>query len=237
MPKEASGPVEIRDSLKSPPQTLKTNPKVAIYMRVSMGEQSFASQEKVLLEYCGRNRWRDPEIFKEKKSGAKANRTALGNLMEGVRAGRFDLVLVYKLDRFGRSTLHLLQLIEELKTRGVAFISATEPINTSDENPSSGLILDMFAAFARHGRVQTVERINAGLNAAKARGVKLGRRRRNDDKIEKLFLLAKTYKTQTGVNPAKDLADQTGLTRQYVHKLLKDRRAGPAGRVLIRSGK
>lgn len=200
-----------------------TSPRVALYMRVSTAEQSFGIQEAALRDYCRRKGWKQTFAFREKKSGVKAARTQLANLMTAVRAGRIDVVLVYKLDRFGRSSLHLLQLVEEMKKYGVAFISATEPIDTSDENPMAQLVIEMMAAWAGFERGRILERSRAGFKAARARGVKIGRPRKNDGRIARAIKLAETITNRS------EIARRSGLSLSYVIKILDGKRRVAAG--------
>jgi DNA invertase Pin-like site-specific DNA recombinase len=108
-------------------------------------------------------------------SGSKISRKGLDTLMKAIRAGKVDVVLCYNLDRLGRSLSHLVQLLGEFAAHKVALIIPGQGINTSSSNPASALLLNMLGAIAQFEHSIIVERVNAGLAAAKARGVKLGR--------------------------------------------------------------
>ena len=97
--------------------------------------------------------------------------------MSEVRKGRVDIIAIYKLDRLGRSLQHLAQLIGELKTHRTALVSTSQGIDTSESNSASRLQMNMLLAVAEFERDAIIERINAGLAAARERGVKLGRPR------------------------------------------------------------
>ena len=95
--------------------------------------------------------------------------------MKAVRAGKVDVVLCYNLDRLGRSLSHLVQLLGEFSAHKVALIVPGQGINTSSSNPASALLLNMLGAIAQFEHSIIVERVNAGLAAARRRGIKLGR--------------------------------------------------------------
>lgn len=96
--------------------------------------------------------------------------------MAAVRAGKVERVVVFKLDRLGRSLPHLALILDELGRHGVALIATSQCIDTSNSNPVGRLQLNVLMAVAEFEREIIRERVNAGLAAAKARGVKLGQR-------------------------------------------------------------
>lgn len=105
-------------------------------------------------------------------SGAKAQRPGLDQAIDQLRDG--DSLVVWRLDRLGRSTRHVLTLIEDLETRGVKFRSVTEAIDSA--GPMGKVLLTIIAAFAEMERQVLRDRTNAGLEAARARGRKGGRK-------------------------------------------------------------
>jgi DNA invertase Pin-like site-specific DNA recombinase len=111
-------------------------------------------------------------IFTDTASGAINKRPELTRCLESLRTG--DVLIVWKLDRMGRSLSHLVALLSELQGRGVAFLSLTEAIDT--ESAAGRLLGHMLAALAEFERSLIVERTQAGLKAARKRGVKLGRK-------------------------------------------------------------
>ena len=135
------------------------------YARVSTHEQNLDLQKDALEKAeCER-------IFVEQISGSSANRPELNKTMDMLREG--DTLVVWRLDRLGRSLKHLIELIAELEERKVGFKSLTESIDT---NTSGGkLIFHIFGALAEFERNLIRERTNAGLSAARARGRKGGR--------------------------------------------------------------
>jgi len=111
-------------------------------------------------------------IFTDTASGAVSKRPELTRCLESLRAG--DTLVVWKLDRLGRSLSHLVEVLASLQGKGIAFLSLTEAIDT--ESAAGRLLGHMLAALAEFERTLIVERTQAGLKAAKKRGVKLGRR-------------------------------------------------------------
>jgi len=150
------------------------NKRAAIYMRVSTREQSVDSQRADVERVAKANGY-DVTVFEDKASGAKFSREGLDQMMRGVRTGKFEAVICYKLDRLGRSLPHLAQMIMEFDHHGVGLIVSSEGIDTTNTNPGARLQLNVLMAVAEFERSIISERTRAGLNAAKAKGVKLGR--------------------------------------------------------------
>lgn len=155
--------------------------KAALYIRNSTSEdrQNPETQLYPLRQYC-QDRQLDYEVFQEFASGAKQSRPKLDLMMQGVRSRQFNKVIVWRLDRLGRSLKHLLQLIEEFRNKDVEFISLQEGFNT--ETAQGELFFNIAASFAQFERALIQERINAGLSRAKAEGKRLGRPKGSKDK-------------------------------------------------------
>lgn len=155
--------------------------KIAIYVRNSTNEERQNPQTQInpLREYCERMNY-DYEIFQEFASGAKESRPELDRMMKEIRKGNFDGVMVWKLDRLGRSLKHLLQLIEEFRNKKLAFISLTEGFDTSTSQGQ--LLLSLLGAFAEFERNLIQERIKAGLERRKSEGKTMGRPLGSKDK-------------------------------------------------------
>jgi len=150
--------------------------RVAIYARVSTTEQSTDSQLLDLRRYVRERGW---DIFKEYVdegiSGTKDSRPALNELMNDAKKRRFDVVLVWRFDRFARSTKHLILALEEFKNLGINFVSFQENIDTS--SPLGSAIFTIISAVAQLERDIIAERVKAGLRRARENGKKLGRPR------------------------------------------------------------
>ena len=101
-------------------------------------------------------------------SGAKSSRPALNILMEDAKKRRFDAVLVWKLDRMGRSLKHLLSILEDFETLGIDFIAYNQNIDTT--TPSGKLMFSMIGAFAEFERELIRERVKAGMQTAREKG-------------------------------------------------------------------
>jgi DNA invertase Pin-like site-specific DNA recombinase len=110
-------------------------------------------------------------LFEDKASGARDDRPGLARALDYVRPG--DCLVVWKLDRLGRSLPHLLKIITDLQARGVAFRSLTEQMDTT--TPHGEFLFNVFGALAQYERALAKERIMAGLQAAKKRGKRGGR--------------------------------------------------------------
>jgi putative DNA-invertase from lambdoid prophage Rac len=112
----------------------------------------------------------------ETGSGAKADRPGLARIMDAARAGKIDVVAVWKLDRFGRSALDLLGNVRELRRLGVRFVATTQGIEIGDESSAAGkLLLTMLAGVAEFERELIVERTQMGLAHARKHGTKSGK--------------------------------------------------------------
>lgn len=145
--------------------------KVAIYARVSMTDQNLENQLDKLQAYCDRMGWQY-EIFTEKESTRKT-RPVQWALYNRLLKREFECLLIYKFDRWARSSKELIEHMERLHSAGVRVISYTENI---DLNSSFGrAMLTIISAFAQLERDLIRERTLAGLARARARGVKLGR--------------------------------------------------------------
>jgi DNA invertase Pin-like site-specific DNA recombinase len=162
---------------KATPAEIVRDPLVAIYARVSTEDQRCDLQLDACREFTLNRSWKIyAEYVDTGFSGAKAERPQLLKLMRDARARKFDCIVVWKLDRFGRSVSNFLAHMQDLAQWGVRFIVATQAIDTDQASPTSKLLLHIFAAFAEFERAMIQERVKAGMRAAKNRGVKAGRR-------------------------------------------------------------
>lgn len=152
------------------------------YMRVSSADdrQSVDLQRDVLIAAGVDER----HLHHDKASGAKDDRPGLKACLEDLRSG--DCLVVWKLDRLGRSLPHLLSIIARLKERGIAFRSLTEQMDTT--TPHGELLFSIFGALAQYERSLTREKVIAGLAAAKRRGRRGGRPPALDqEKVEQII--------------------------------------------------
>jgi putative DNA-invertase from lambdoid prophage Rac len=152
--------------------------RAAIYARVSTTDQNCEMQLRELRDYISRRGWQNAGDYIDTGfSGAKASRPALDRLMADAAQHKFDCVTVYKIDRFGRSVLHLNQQLAALTSYGVRFIATSQSLDTDEKNPASRLLLQILASVAEFEREMIRERVCAGLKNAKRNGKQLGRKR------------------------------------------------------------
>ena len=162
--------------------------RVAIYARVSTLDESPDLQLDELRELSRRRGWVVVREYVDHGiGGSKASRPALDVLVADARLRRFDIVVIWKLDRLARSVRHLIDLSEEFEALGIDFISATESMDTT--TPHGRMVFHILAAVGEFERDLILERICAGMKAAKARGVKMGRPRLEPTEKEKQELL------------------------------------------------
>jgi DNA invertase Pin-like site-specific DNA recombinase len=150
--------------------------RAAIYARVSTtgNGQSPEMQLREFSEHCDRRSWKVAgEYVDVGISGAKDKRPELDRLMADAHRRRFDVVVVWKFDRFARSVSHLLRALETFNALGIAFVSLTEGIDTS--TPAGKMVFTVLGAVAELERSLIAERVKAGLRNARAKGKKLGR--------------------------------------------------------------
>src|SRR2546428_12409774 len=150
--------------------------RIALYCRVSTGDQTCDNQLRALREYCRARGWTDVREFIDTGvSGTKERRPALDKMMAEVKARRVDVVVVAAFDRFGRSVRHLVEALELFGHLHCGFVSLREQIDL--ESPLGTAIFTIIAAIAQLERSLIVERVKAGLRRAKAEGKRLGRPR------------------------------------------------------------
>jgi len=148
----------------------------AIYARVSTTDQNCALQLTELRRYVKARGWgKAGEYVDTGFSGAKASRPELDRLMKDARTRGVDCILVWKLDRWGRSVSNLLNSLLELAQLGVRWIAVTQNLDTDESNPVGRLLLHILASVAEFERSMIQERTRAGLAVAQAKGVHCGR--------------------------------------------------------------
>jgi DNA invertase Pin-like site-specific DNA recombinase len=131
-------------------------------------------QTRELNEYCQRRGWTvEREYVDVGVSGAKDSRPELNRLMADAKRRRFDSILVWKLDRFGRSLRHLVNAIAELESVGIAFVSLTDNLDLS--TPSGRLMFQVIAAMGEFERELIRERVRSGMRNAREKGARIGR--------------------------------------------------------------
>lgn len=178
------------------------------YARVSKVDQNLQLQLDALTQAgC-------LKIFEEKISGKNRSRPELDEMLRMLRPG--DRVVVWKLDRIGRSMKHLIELIEFFNANDIEFVSLQENIDTS--TPTGRMLFHIMAALAQFEREMIQERTQAGLEAARARGRKGGRPRVDSEAVQRAIKLYES-KEYTG----KEIEEMTGVSRSTLYKRLAER--------------
>jgi DNA invertase Pin-like site-specific DNA recombinase len=158
--------------------------RVALYARVStLNGQHPEMQLSELREYGARRGWQIvSEYVDEGVSGSRERRPQLDRLMADAHRRKFDLIAVWKIDRFGRSLRHLVNALADLDAYGIAFVSLRDNLDLS--TPSGRLMFQVIGAMSEFEKSLIQERVRAGLRNAVARGVRLGRPKRTVDAAE-----------------------------------------------------
>ena len=171
--KRASGKAESRRVFGHPSKRAKTALRAGLYARVSSNDQqTIPLQIRALREYAARRGWTVAMQVKEIGSGASA-RELREQIVEAARRRDIDVVLVWRLDRWGRSVTDLLATLQELDHLGVGFVSLTEALDLT--TPAGRAMAGLLAVFAEFERELLKERVRAGLAHARQNGKQLGR--------------------------------------------------------------
>jgi DNA invertase Pin-like site-specific DNA recombinase len=179
------------------------------YCRVSTADQTLDLQIDSLNNYGVK------KIFQEKASGAKDNREQLQIALDIIGEG--DTLVVYKLDRLARSTMKLIQVLDEVQKKGAHLVSINDSIDTT--TAAGKALFGMLAVFAEFERNIIIERTQAGLKAARARG-RLGGRPVSDQKKTEQAL--KLYDAET--HTVKEIEELTGVKRATLYRAISKRK-------------
>jgi DNA invertase Pin-like site-specific DNA recombinase len=192
--------------------------RVAIYARVSTGEQSCESQLHALRLAAERHDWKIIQEFTDEGfSGAtgREKRPGYDALLKGIARRDFDKVLVWNIDRLARSMTELLKTLGELKAKGVGLYIDQLAIDTA--TPAGELLFNIAGAMAQFERQLIQSRVNAGLARAKAKGVKLGRKQFDDPKV-----IARVRKLRAqGIGIVK-IGKEVGIGTSTVQRLVRE---------------
>jgi DNA invertase Pin-like site-specific DNA recombinase len=192
--------------------------RVALYARVSTanGQQDPEMQLRELGEFAERRGWQIVEVYVDHITGSKDSRPALNRLMSDAQQRRIDAVLVWKLDRFGRSLRHLVNTLAELEAVGVTFVSLRDNLDLT--TPAGRLMFQIIGAMAEFERALIQERVKAGLRNARAKGKRLGRPPVfvSESKVEALRASGASWRTI-----AKELSVGIGTVRRAAQSRAK----------------
>jgi DNA invertase Pin-like site-specific DNA recombinase len=179
------------------------------YLRVSTTDQNTELQLDAIKKHHEIDK-----VFEEKASGRNDEREELKKALEYCRAG--DSLVVYKLDRLARSTVKLISVLNDLRDRQVELISISENIDTSTS--AGRALFGMLAVFAEFEASVIRERTNAGLAAARARGVSLGRTKTDKKILEKAL---KLYDARS--HTIREISEITGVSRSVLYREIANR--------------
>jgi DNA invertase Pin-like site-specific DNA recombinase len=192
---------------------MNSSPKrVAIYARVSTGQQSAEMQLRDLRRFAEQRGFQiEKEFVDEGFSGSRDSRPGLNALMEACRKRHYDAVLVWRFDRWARSTKHLIETLMEFKSLGVEFLSYQENLDTG--SPMGQAMFTIIAALGQLERDIIIQRVKSGLENARAKGKRLGRPKVRDDAQIRLM-------RAQGLS-IRRIAKQVGLSTTAVQRALK----------------
>lgn len=200
--------------------------RVALYGRVSTNHgQDPEMQMRELREYAESRGWQVVREYTDTGiSGAKSSRPALNQLMNDASRRKLDAVLVWKLDRFGRSLRHLVNALAEFEAIGVTFVSLRDNLDLS--TPAGRLMFQVIGAMAEFERALIQERVRAGLRNARAKGKRLGRPGAHFD-------LDRAIRLRDGGASLRQISRELGVGLGTVHRALPVRSKIPCTRIPI----
>ena len=199
----------------------KSTKTVAIYARVSTDKQTVDMQLAELQEYLKKREWRIyQEYIDQGYTGGNTKRPAFSQMMEDARKRKFDVLVVWKLDRLGRSLKDLINTLDELGALGIDFISYENQLDTS--TPTGKLVFHVIGAVAEFEKDIMRERVKAGLENAKRKGKRLGRPPVREGLLEKAKALRKE-----GLSFRK-IGKRLGVDEGTVRKRIKRKQRGSA---------
>jgi DNA invertase Pin-like site-specific DNA recombinase len=182
------------------------------YARVSTGDQNLDLQIDAL-QQAGCER-----IFEEKLSGSRSDRPELEQLLDQARPG--DVIMIWKLDRLGRSLKHLVELVSHLNERRIGLRSINDPIDTT--NAQGKLIFNIFASLAEFERDLIAERTQAGLRSARARG-RVGGRPKGLTSDAELKAIAAEALYREGKLSVVEITNNLSISKATLYKYLRHR--------------
>lgn len=192
--------------------------RAAIYCRVSTADQSCERQERDLGAFAERAGYEVVEVFRETGSGAKLDRAERKRVMALAQDRRIDVVLVTELTRWGRSTIDLVQTLQALQVWGVSLIAQTG-LTFDLATPHGKMIAGVMASLAEFERDLIRERIKSGLEAARARGTRLGRQVGQRPKSDRLA--AKVMELVAAGRSYREIALEVRLSKNTIMSIVK----------------
>jgi DNA invertase Pin-like site-specific DNA recombinase len=198
--------------------------RAAIYVRCSTAEQETDMQETEVREYCDRRGWSYTVYQDKAQSGAKNDRPALNQMLSDMRRRRFDIVVVWKLDRLARSLKQLLTIGEECRSLGVDLVSLRQNIDTT--LPAGRLTFQILGAVAEFERELLRERVKAGMAQARRTGKHVGRPALRKFQPAEIQQIRELRSQGTSVRKlAKDFETSQWMVARVTAQVLQDRTA------------
>ncbi len=199
---------------------LQRPPRAALYGRVSTTNhgQDVGLQTRELRQFAQARGWQIfGEYLDEGISGANDSRPELNRLMTDAHKRRFDVVCVWRFDRFARSVSHLLRALETFRALGIDFVSFSEQMDTS--TPAGKMVFTVLGAVAELERSLIVERVRAGMRNARAKGKRIGRPPRTELSLETRTAIAGSY--ASGGTSLRVLAKKFGTSLATVQRCVE----------------
>lgn len=187
--------------------------RVALYVRVSTVEQSIELQKQELTAFATARGWTVTAVYEDSATGTNTKRPGLQAALQAAHRREIDAIVVWKMDRFARSLKDLIDMLSDLKSYGVEFVSLRDNV---DMTTSAGkLLMHLIGAFAEFEAAIIRERVSAGVARARSKGVKFGRKPIiSHDKVLELH--------QGGMSQGA-IARQLGCSKSAVHKVVKQK--------------
>lgn len=200
--------------------------EVAIYSRVSTTKQDFENQLDQLRKYCEKMEWTIVKEYSEVISGKESNRPIFKEMMVDAQQKKFDIILVWALDRFSREgTMKIWSYISMLTNCKVEFVSYSEPYFTTNNEMVRDILLSVMGSLAKQERIRISERTKAGLEQARKKGVRLGKPplpQKTRDEIIALRNQGKSYRAIAREVCYWDSNNhKKNVSLGYIHKFLK----------------
>ena len=190
--------------------------KAVLYFRVSTFDQNCENQVPDLYRYCEFRGWEKAGEFRDESvGGGKKSRPQLETMMKEIRAGKYDILLVWSYDRFARSLIHLVETLDQLRALGVDFVSFREQLDTT--SPEGRMMFQLYGLLAEFEKNRMATRTRAALARLKAQGKRLGR-----PKVGGEYDLQRATELRAKGYSLRAIAQEIGLSRTWVSTHLND---------------
>jgi DNA invertase Pin-like site-specific DNA recombinase len=192
--------------------------KAVLYYRVSTDEQNCENQQSDLKRYCQFRNWSIAAEYKDEGISSRITRPEMEKMMNEIRRGTYNVLLVWSYDRFARNVAHLMMTLDELKNLGVDFASYRQQLDTT--SPMGHMMFTVFAGFAQLERDMVSERTKAALARLKAQGKRLG------PPITSPKVIAAAIEMRKEGLSMRKIAEASNMSLGWVHRILKSYQNG-----------